>query len=98
MRERITYFHPQGAGVDPKQLEIEDTKVQGPATEAVQEHRIALTLPELPSELAALLRDLQDLNLRWATSASYETLEPFSSRLSPGLHVSYTPLKEDHDP
>ncbi|KAM0256466.1 hypothetical protein ACHAQJ_004991 [Trichoderma viride] len=98
MRERITYFHPPGASVDPKQLEIQDTKVQGPATEAIREHKITLTLPELPSELAGLLRDIQDLNLRWATSASYDTLEPFSSRLSPGLHVSYTPLKEDHDP
>jgi hypothetical protein len=98
MRERITYFHPPGAGVDPKLLQVQDTKVQGPAIEATREHKITLTLPELPSELANLLRDLQDLNLRWATSASYDTLEPFSSRLSPGLHVSYTPLKEDHDP
>ncbi|KAL7795782.1 cytochrome P450 [Trichoderma ceciliae] len=98
IEERITYFHPKDAGIDPNQLEIQDTKVQGPATEAVREHKITLTLPELPSELAGLLRDLQELHLRWATSASYDTLEPFSSRLSPGLHVSYTPLKEDQDP
>ncbi|RFU78135.1 hypothetical protein TARUN_4067 [Trichoderma arundinaceum] len=98
MRERITYFHPQDAGIDPSQLKIQDTQVQGPATEAVREHKITLTLPELPSELAGLLRDLEELHLRWATSASYNTLEPFSSRLSPGLHVSYTPLKEDQDP
>lgn len=98
MRERITYFHQPGAAIDPKQLEIRDTIVQGPATEAVREHKITLTLPELPSELASLLRDLQDLHLRWATSASYETLEPFSSRVSPGLHVSYTPLTKDYDP
>lgn len=98
MRERITYFHIPGAAVDPKQLEIQDTKVQGPVTEAVREHKITLTLSELPSELAGLLRDVQDLHLRWATPASYETLEPFSSRVSPGLHVSYTPLKEDYDP
>lgn len=84
--------------MDPNQLEIHETKVQGPALEAVREHKITLTLPELPSELAGLLRDLEELHLRWATSASYDTLEPFSSRLSPGLHVSYTPVKEDQDP
>ncbi|UKZ81252.1 hypothetical protein TrVFT333_009024 [Trichoderma virens FT-333] len=98
MRERITYFRPQDADMDPNQLEIHDTKVQGPAIEALKEHKITLTLPELPSELAGLLRDLEELHLRWATPASYNTLEPFSSRISPGLHVSYTPLKEDHDP
>ncbi|KAL7947325.1 cytochrome P450 [Trichoderma barbatum] len=98
MRERITYFRPQDADMDPKQLEIHDTKVQGPAIKALREHKITLTLAELPSELAGLLRDVEDLHLRWATSASYDTLEPFSSRVSPGLHVSYTPVKEDHDP
>lgn len=98
MRERITYFSPQDADLDPNQLEINDVKVQGPAVEAVREHKITLTLPELPSEIAGLLRDLDQLQLRWAMPASYNTLEPFSSRISPGLHVSYTPIKEDHDP
>lgn len=98
MRERITYFHPQDAGIDPHQLDIQDTRVQGPSTEAVKEHKITLQLDELPAEFAGLLRDLQGLHLRWATSAWYNTLEPFSSRLSPGLHVSYTPLDEEIDP
>ncbi|KAL7913384.1 cytochrome P450 [Trichoderma velutinum] len=97
-RERITYFSPQDADMDPTQLEINDAKVQGPAVKAVREHKITLTLPELPSEIAGLLRDLDQLHLRWATPAWYNTLEPFSSRISPGLHVSYTPIKEDHDP
>ncbi|KAH6604239.1 hypothetical protein Trco_007685 [Trichoderma cornu-damae] len=98
MRERITYFHPLGAGIDPGLLEMQDAKVRGPAVEAVREHKMTLTLPELPSELAGLLRDLEELHVRWAASASYNTLEPFISRLSPGLHVSYTPLKEGQDP
>ncbi|KAL7934449.1 cytochrome P450 [Trichoderma chlorosporum] len=98
MRERITYFRPHDADMDPNQLEISETRVQGPAIEALREHKITLTLPELPNELAGLLRDLEQLHLRWATPASYNTLEPFSSRISPGLHVSYTPVKENHDP
>jgi hypothetical protein len=98
MRQRITYFRPHDADWDPNQLAITDTSVHGPALPALKEHKITLTLPELPSELAGLLRDLEQLHLRWATPASYDTLEPFSSRISPGLHVSYTPAKEDHDP
>lgn len=95
MRERITFLHPQGTGVDPAALDIQDAGLMGPHTEATREDRITLTLDELPSEVADLLQaGFRDLHVRWTSPLKYDTIEPFSSRLSPGLHVSYTPSRD----
>lgn len=95
MRERITFLHPAGAGIDPAALDIQDAGLVGPLTEATREDRFTLALGELPSEVADLLRDgFAELHLRWTSPVNYGALEPFSSRLSPGLHVSYAPSRD----
>lgn len=91
MRERITLVHRPGAGPDPEALSITKSGLRAAApVEAVREDRLTLALDGLPHELAQLLQDFDGLRVRWASSAPYQTLEPLSSRLSPGLHVSYT--------
>jgi hypothetical protein len=42
-------------------------------------------------QLVALLKQIHELHIRWSTSKSYESIAPFVSRITPGLHVTYTP-------
>ncbi|KAK2855506.1 hypothetical protein FQN49_005120, partial [Arthroderma sp. PD_2] len=38
-----------------------------------------------------VLKKCRDLRIRWASERSFAAVAPFSSRVSPGLHVIYTP-------
>lgn len=100
MRERIAYVHPPDTEIDPDALQIDSSGLKAPSLEAVRQDRLTLGLDELPLEVAQVLReDLLELHLRWAGSRAYKTLDPFSSRVSPGLHVFYTPVDDStHDP
>ena len=100
MRERIAYVHSPDTGVDPDALEIDSSGLRAPSIEAVRQDRLTLGLDELPREVAQVLReDLRELHLRWAGSGAYKTLDPFTSRVSPGLHVFYTPVDDStYDP
>ncbi|PNY23460.1 Uncharacterized protein TCAP_06602 [Tolypocladium capitatum] len=99
MRERVTFVHPPGAQLDPKALSIQQAGLLGPSVESAREDRLTVALHHLPPELAGLLQAYRDLHLRWSSPFKYDTLEPFSSRLSPGLHVFYAPSEDAaHDP
>ncbi|POR35156.1 Protein PBN1 [Tolypocladium paradoxum] len=98
MRERVTFVHPRDAALDPKALSIQQAGLLGPSVESARQDRLTIALDELPLELAGLLQAYQELHLRWSSPLQHDTLEPFSSRLSPGLHVLYTPSKNGaHD-
>lgn len=91
MRQRITFLHrPEGA-VDPASLVVTDTSLTGPALSAAREDRITLALEELPEELRQVLQSCHELHIRWVSSDPYDTISPLYSRLSPGLHVFFTP-------
>ena len=94
MRERITFVHPPGGGVDPEDLEIQAAGLLGPQFETTRQDRLTVPLDELPPELSEVLRDFEAVHLRWTSPLQYETLDPFTSRISPGFHLSYTPLKD----
>jgi hypothetical protein len=99
MRERITFVQLGGDGVDPAALELQHAKLSGPKIEAVREDRLTMALDELQPELAEVLQDYEEVHLRWASSSPYETVEPFASRLPPGLHLTYTLVRPlSHDP
>ncbi|KAM4055285.1 PIG-X / PBN1 domain-containing protein [Hirsutella rhossiliensis] len=91
MRERVTFVHPQDTDVDPEALDVQPAGLVGPSTDSVRQDRLTFNLDELPLELANLLRGHDAVHLRWTSPRKYDTLEPFSSRQSPGLHVLYTP-------
>ncbi|KAL5360364.1 PIG-X [Aspergillus floccosus] len=60
--------------------------------DAVREDRVTFSFDELPSELWHVLKQCHQLHIRWAAEEPYEARAPFSSRVSPGLHVFYTPV------
>lgn len=93
MRQRTTFFHRPESPVDPALLRLSDATLTGPTIEAAREDRITLVLDELPASLARLLADgVQELHVRWTSrSAGGEPVSPLLSRVSPGLHVFYTP-------
>ncbi|KAG6263671.1 hypothetical protein E4U49_002159 [Claviceps purpurea] len=89
MRERITFVHPPGADIDPSSLKLSQHELHGPSITAVREDRLTIALDELPPDLAKLLPRFHELSLRWASPLAYHTVDPFTSRTSPGLHLSY---------
>lgn len=93
MRQRTTFFHRPESPVDPALLRLVDATLTGPTIEAAREDRVTLGLDELPVALARLLAgNVQDLHVRWAArTAGTELVSPLLSRVSPGLHVFYTP-------
>jgi hypothetical protein len=90
MKERITFVHPQGADIDPKLINVKPTELQGPSVKTSREDRLTLSLEEVPARFVSVLQEYQHLSIRWNSPYSYDTIEPFTSRLSPGLHVLHT--------
>ncbi|KAJ4391761.1 protease B nonderepressible form [Gnomoniopsis smithogilvyi] len=91
MRQRITFLHKPQDGVDPAAIKVTDSSLTGPILPAVREDRITLALDELPGELRRFLQRCHELHIRWVSSYHYDTVSPLLSRLSPGLHLFYTP-------
>ncbi|KAK7728410.1 protease B nonderepressible form [Diaporthe eres] len=91
MRQRITFLHKPEDAPDPSSLVVTDTSLTGPALSAAREDRITLALEELPEELRQVLQSCHELHIRWVSSHPYDTISPLYSRLSPGLHVFFTP-------
>ncbi|KAH7144012.1 PIG-X [Dactylonectria macrodidyma] len=98
MRERITFVH-EDPSFDPEALDLQDVGLLGPQIQTVRQSRLTATLDELPKELADLLKAFDALHVRWASPLQYTTLDPFSARLSPGIHLSYSPSpSHENDP
>lgn len=95
MKERVTFVHAQGVDVDPGLLKVDANQLDGPSVKAARENRLTVEVAELPPELAGLLHAYRDISIRWASPLTYDTVEPFTSRLSPGLHVFSTPASEN---
>ncbi|KAJ4264828.1 protease B nonderepressible form [Fusarium torreyae] len=90
MRERVTFLH-QDDTLDPEALDIQEAGLLGPQIEAVRQDKLTIPFSELPTELTDILDEYQALHIRWASPVKSETLDPFTSRISPGLHVYATP-------
>ncbi|KAK4135456.1 PIG-X-domain-containing protein [Trichocladium antarcticum] len=95
MRERITYVQKLGDSLEPSAITIDGGKISGPEVHAVREDRLTIALDELPSELRALLKDAQELHIRWVSTTPYEAISPLLARLPPGFHVFFTPRREE---
>jgi hypothetical protein len=94
MRERVTYVLQKGESVfKPDQIETTKTSLAISNIEAIKEHHIVFSSPEIPPEIWRVLRNCHELHIRWSTAQSYNLIAPYTSRVSPGLHVSFTPLQ-----
>ncbi|KAJ5775322.1 uncharacterized protein N7511_000333 [Penicillium nucicola] len=98
MKRRITYVQRVNAPFEPEQAVLTSKHLSVRNLDAAREDRITVGLDELPTELRAILEQSHELHLRWASERSYDAVAPFVSRVSPGLHVHYTPLNADEFP
>ncbi|CZR54787.1 related to PBN1 protein, required for post-translational processing of the protease B precursor Prb1p [Phialocephala subalpina] len=93
MRQRITYLQEPNDAVDPKNLQVTNNSISTKELKAAREERITFGFDELPQELYTVLKASHELHIRWARERAYESIAPLVSRLSPGLHVFYTPQR-----
>ncbi|KAL5382828.1 hypothetical protein DPSP01_006383 [Paraphaeosphaeria sporulosa] len=95
MKQRITYLVEDPDSFTPEQLQVKDGSLSLIGLKAVQEHRVTFTLDELPTELRTSLKQWRELHIKWASHKPYTAIPPFTSRVSPGLHVSFTRRKSE---
>lgn len=95
MRRRSTFITHPSRAVNPADIQVYKNQLLLGALKAAREERLTLGLHELPQEVVEVLQESHELHVRWAPEHPYKTTVPFLSRISPGLHVQYTPLRED---
>lgn len=91
MRQRITYLQNPEDSLDPGTLEIGTAHIKAKEVKAAREEKITFGLDELPKELHEVLKRSYEVHVRWVSERPFESRAPAVSRLSPGLHVFYTP-------
>jgi hypothetical protein len=91
MRQRITLLQDPQDSVDPKSVKVTGSSISTPKLRAAREDRLTFPFDELPQELYRVLKSSHELHIRWVSPNRYTTITPLVSRLSPGLHVLYTP-------
>lgn len=96
MRQRITFLQEPQDSLDPRLLQVTSDSISTTELNASREDRITLSLDALPQELYRLLKASHELRIRWSSPQNYETIAPLVSRLSPGLHVFYTPQRSSN--
>ncbi|CZT49719.1 related to PBN1 protein, required for post-translational processing of the protease B precursor Prb1p [Rhynchosporium secalis] len=95
MRQRITFLQDPAESIDPSKLLVTSTSISTPELVAAREERITFAFDELPQELYKVLKASHELHIRWVGESLFQTRAPLVARLSPGLHVFYTPLRND---
>ncbi|ETN40196.1 uncharacterized protein HMPREF1541_04472 [Cyphellophora europaea CBS 101466] len=97
MRRRATFIHDGASEFNPESVQVTKDRFFLPEIKAAREEQLKYSLDELPEELQHVLINAHELHLRWAPEHLYNTVAPYLSRLSPGLHVFYTPLEGGSD-
>ncbi|RGP69936.1 pbn1 [Fusarium longipes] len=91
MRERVTFIHNDYT-LDPEALDNQEAGLLGPQIETIRQDKLTIPFGELPRELTDILQEYEALHIKWASPIKSETMDPFTSRISPGLHVYATPV------
>ncbi|RDW78401.1 hypothetical protein BP5796_06253 [Coleophoma crateriformis] len=94
MRQRITFIQEPQDSTDPKSLKVSSNSIKTTNLKAAREDKITFGFSELPQELYRVLKASHELHIRWASPKQYDTIAPLVSRVSPGLHVFYTPQRK----
>jgi hypothetical protein len=92
MRQRITFIQEPKDSIDPSKLTVTSNSISTTELTAAREERVTFGFDELPQELFKVLEASHELHIRWVEEKVFEARAPFVARLSPGLHVFYTPL------
>lgn len=96
MRQRVTFLQEPADSVDPKLLKVESNSISTTELKAALEHRVTFGFDELPQELYRVLKASHELHIRWVSPINYESIAPVVARLSPGLHIYYTPQRNSN--
>jgi hypothetical protein len=96
MKQRITFLQEPQDSLDPKLLEVESSFIATKVLKAAREDRITLSLDELPNELRRVLKESHELHIRWSSLENHASIAPLVSRLSPGLHIFWTPQRSSN--
>jgi hypothetical protein len=96
MRQRITFLQEPQDSLDPKLLEVTSDSISTKELKAAREDRVTFGFDELPQELYRVLKASHELHIRWVSPNNYNTIAPLVSRLSPGLHLFYTPQRNNN--
>ena len=91
MRQRITFLQEPNDAIDPKSLIVTRDSVDRKDIRAAREEKVTFAFEELPDELYEVVKKSYEVHIRWVSEKAYEGMGPLVSRLSPGLHVFYTP-------
>jgi hypothetical protein len=97
MRQRITLLHQPEDAVDPASIEVTKDSFKVAGIKAAREDRITLGIDELPEEIHIVLKQSHELHIRHVNRIFYESIPPFLARLSPGLHVFYSPQRKSNN-
>ncbi|TVY23068.1 Protein pbn1 [Lachnellula hyalina] len=97
MRQRITFIQQPQDSVDPNSLKVTKNDISTTGLKAAREDRVTFGFEELPQELYKVLKATHELHIRWVSESPYESIVPFVSRVSPGLHVFYTPQRNSNN-
>ncbi|PGH08585.1 hypothetical protein GX51_01104 [Blastomyces parvus] len=95
MKKRITFIHAAEGKFDPEQITVDNDSLSIQSLDAARQDRATFTFNELPQEVWQVLRQCHELHIRWSSQYAYDAVPPFASRISPGLHVFYTPVDQD---
>ncbi|KAH8815647.1 PIG-X [Xylogone sp. PMI_703] len=91
MRQRITFLQRPEDAYDPSQLQLTQTSILAKNLRGARQERVTFSFESLPQELYRVLKSSYEIHIRWASPNPYETIPPIVSRVSPGLHIFYTP-------
>ena len=95
MKTRITYILDGNREFTPSQLKVaKDHLNVAEVPVDLREDRVTFSLDEVQPEVRQALQQTHELHIRWQSAALVCVPEPFNSRVAPGLHVHYTPLKQ----
>lgn len=97
MRQRITFLHKPEDAIDPKSIKVTSDSLAISGLKAAREDRITFGQKELPKEIYYALRQCHELHIRYVNSIFYEPIPPVLSKLSPGLHMYFSPLRGRND-
>jgi len=97
MRQRITFLQEPNDAVDPQTLKVTETGIEGKEIKAGREEKVTFGFDELPQELYRVLKASYEVHIRWVSEEAYAGMGPLVSRLSPGLHVLYTPQRGNNN-
>ncbi|ESZ93721.1 hypothetical protein SBOR_5906 [Sclerotinia borealis F-4128] len=97
MRQRITFLQQPQDAVDPQNIIVSKKSITAKHIKAAREDRVTLSFSELPQEIYRVLKASHELHIRWVSPTQYDTASPLLSRLSPGLHVFYSPQRNSNN-